>query len=366
MFQFAERNNAAHDHDHEHSHDEQVAPRPRSYTVKAGDTLGKIAASQLGDAARYTEIAALNGISNPNLIDVGQQLRLPSAGASTDVLQPQNDAPTNETGKPVEAAGGAQSYTVRAGDTLAIIAVRVLGDASRFMEIATFNGIANPNLISVGQVLKVPGSTASTPPVKADSGKASTYTVLPGDTLSGIAGRLLSNQARWREIALLNGIRNPSALRIGQLLKIPDGATIVETPPKQGANDSGWLYPSDSSRLTSHYGQRVHPISGKVSHHHGLDVGAAAGSNIYAAKSGVVTHAGWAGGYGNAVYIDHGDGVETRYAHASSVTVAVGQQVSQGQVVAKVGSTGNSTGPHLHFEIRFGGSSVDPLSYVSP
>ena len=83
-----------------------------------------------------------------------------------------------------------------------------------------------------------------------------------------------------------------------------------------------------------------------------------------AAASGVVIHAGWLGGYGNLVVLDHGNGLATAYAHASAILGSVGQQVSQGETISLVGSTGNSTGPHLHFEVRVDGTAVDPLGYL--
>ena len=82
------------------------------------------------------------------------------------------------------------------------------------------------------------------------------------------------------------------------------------------------------------------------------------------AAAGTVIHAGWLGGYGNLVVVDHGNGLATAYAHASSILVGVGQQVSQGETVSLVGSTGNSSGPHLHFEVRVNGVAVDPLLYL--
>jgi murein DD-endopeptidase MepM/ murein hydrolase activator NlpD len=98
--------------------------------------------------------------------------------------------------------------------------------------------------------------------------------------------------------------------------------------------------------------------------HEGIDIAASLGTPIHAAASGTVIHAGWLGGYGNLVVVDHGDGLATAYAHASAILVAVGQQVSQGDTLSLVGSTGNSSGPHLHFEVRVNGSAVDPLLYL--
>jgi murein DD-endopeptidase MepM/ murein hydrolase activator NlpD len=98
--------------------------------------------------------------------------------------------------------------------------------------------------------------------------------------------------------------------------------------------------------------------------HEGIDIAAGLGTPIRAAAAGTVIHAGWLGGYGNLVVLDHGDGLATAYAHASAILVGAGQSVAQGQTLSLVGSTGNSTGPHLHFEVRVNGSAVDPLLYL--
>jgi murein DD-endopeptidase MepM/ murein hydrolase activator NlpD len=98
--------------------------------------------------------------------------------------------------------------------------------------------------------------------------------------------------------------------------------------------------------------------------HEGIDIAASSGTPIHAAAAGTVIHAGWLGGYGNLVVLDHGDGLSTAYAHASAILVGLGQRVSQGETLSLVGSTGNSSGPHLHFEVRVNGSVVDPLLYL--
>jgi murein DD-endopeptidase MepM/ murein hydrolase activator NlpD len=120
---------------------------------------------------------------------------------------------------------------------------------------------------------------------------------------------------------------------------------------------TGFIWPCDGV-VTSGFGMRW----GRM--HEGIDIGCAYGAQVRAAAAGSVIYAGWFGGYGNLVVIDHGNGLSTAYAHASSILVSVGQSVSQGQTVSLVGSTGHSTGPHLHFEVRVNGQAVDPLSYL--
>ena len=127
-----------------------------------------------------------------------------------------------------------------------------------------------------------------------------------------------------------------------------------------------FTWPSVSTYITSPYGTRTHPVTGKVKTHTGIDIGAAHGTNIYAATDGKVIVSGWnAGGYGNYVVIDHGGGVTTLYAHCSSLAVSAGQTVTKGQVIAKCGSTGMSTGPHLHFEVLVNGGHTNPMSYFN-
>lgn len=121
-----------------------------------------------------------------------------------------------------------------------------------------------------------------------------------------------------------------------------------------------FVWPADGP-LTSRYGTRVHPISGARKLHAGVDIGAPSGAPIRAAASGLVLRAGPYGGYGLATIIDHGNGLATLYAHQSRIGVSAGQQVAQGQTIGSVGSTGYSTGPHLHFEVRINGQPRDPL-----
>lgn len=119
------------------------------------------------------------------------------------------------------------------------------------------------------------------------------------------------------------------------------------------------------TRITSTYGMRTHPITGVYKLHTGVDVGAPTGANFISANDGVVTKAGYNGAYGNMVIVDHGGGVSTLYAHGSEIMVQVGQTVKRGDTVLKVGSTGYSTGPHAHFEVRVNGQTVNPLDYIT-
>jgi murein DD-endopeptidase MepM/ murein hydrolase activator NlpD len=122
--------------------------------------------------------------------------------------------------------------------------------------------------------------------------------------------------------------------------------------------------PVEAAFNSSSYGWRIDPFNGEKAFHEGLDFTAAAGTPIYAAAGGIVSTAEQTPDYGKIVKIDHGSGLETRYAHASRLTVKVGERVEKGQKVAEVGSTGRSTGPHLHYEIRLNGNPLDPRKYL--
>lgn len=136
-------------------------------------------------------------------------------------------------------------------------------------------------------------------------------------------------------------------------------AAVAEVVKRGTRSKPTYMYPVTNWNLTSNFGYRW----GRL--HAGADVGVPIGTTVRASRAGQVITAGWVGGYGNCVIIDHGDGVTTRYGHLSEVTVSVGQYVDQGQQVALSGNTGRSTGPHLHFEIRINGEAVDPLPYLA-
>lgn len=172
------------------------------------------------------------------------------------------------------------------------------------------------------------------------------------------------------------------AYRSGMLTGGPDGAlhpaspitraeaamllyryTTRETAPADSALDVPLLWPTPSCTVcASAYGWHTHPLTGLREFHLGEDIPAVYGADILAAADGMVTTAGWVSGYGNYTVIDHGGGVLTAYAHQSEILVWSGQTVTQGERIGRVGSTGNSTGPHLHFEVWVNGATIDPKS----
>lgn len=128
-----------------------------------------------------------------------------------------------------------------------------------------------------------------------------------------------------------------------------------------------WPIAMEGTYITSGYGNRLHPIQGVYKNHAGIDISGSNvnGAPVVAAADGVVTYAGWIGGYGNCIIINHGSGIVSLYGHGSETVATVGQVVEQGDIIMKVGSTGNSTGPHVHFEIRKNGEVVDPIPYLN-
>lgn len=151
-----------------------------------------------------------------------------------------------------------------------------------------------------------------------------------------------------------------------ELMKWTDGRQVIwVNADGVGGEGSQGIQMPVSGRLTSGFGERFHPILGYERFHAGVDLGAAAGTPIVAAADGKVVSAGWAGGYGRAVEIAHAGGIETKYGHMSRIAAYAGETIRRGDVIGYVGSSGLSTGPHLHFEVMKNGRPVNPLSVKS-
>jgi murein DD-endopeptidase MepM/ murein hydrolase activator NlpD len=164
-------------------------------------------------------------------------------------------------------------------------------------------------------------------------------------------------------------------LKIGQQIIIPGIEKLkVETKPVVAAKSTVKIVASRSASSVASSGATVWPARGTITslygprwgkNHYGIDIAAPTGSNVTAFRSGTVVFSGWdSGGYGNLVIIDHGNGLQSYYGHNSQLIVKKGQSVSAGQLIAKVGSTGDSTGPHCHFEVRKNGTPVNPYNYL--
>lgn len=163
--------------------------------------------------------------------------------------------------------------------------------------------------------------------------------------------------ARWEALSdQLGGWDIEAEARLSQAI-----ADLAKGPPGAGGLPEIWPV---EGRVTSRYGWRIFPFTGRWAFHGGLDLGAPLGQPIYATSAGVVVYSDWNSGHGQMVVIDHGGGVQTRYAHASELLVLPGDAVETGDTVALVGSTGLSTGPHLHYDLIIDGARVDPLDYL--
>ena len=249
-------------------------------------------------------------------------------------------------------------YVVEAGDSVGAIA--------RKFGLSTTT-ILNVNDLSARSIIR-PGDELRIPPVDGII-----YKVKSGDTLGDIASYLSSSIS---SIAKANGLSNLSTISIGTELVIPGGkmpapkpvyrapARITSTSiknvisPSASSGNSRLLWPAAARRISQYY---------KGAAHFGLDIAAPTGTHIYAADDGVVLTSGWnSSGYGYMIVIDHGGGLYTRYGHFSKLIARRGDTVQRGEVIGLMGSTGRSTGPHLHFEVLVGGllNRRNPLDYI--
>jgi len=243
--------------------------------------------------------------------------------------------PTTAVGGPLPTA-----HVVAKGETLSCIAARYQLSVGRLVAI---NALVNPHRLRIGQRILL--AEVPAPPRQ--------HRVQSGENLWVIAEHY---GVRVASIIEFNSLAAPNQLRIGQVLNIPKTTTAVRAS-RSSLSAAGMIWPV-MGRITSRFGPRWGTI------HQGLDIAAPTGTEIVAARAGRVVLAGWWGGYGKCVLIYHGNGMHTLYAHASRLLVAQGDRVVQGEGIAKIGSTGNSTGPHLHFEVRINDDFRDPLHFL--
>ena len=240
----------------------------------------------------------------------------------------------------VELRAGGQQHLVQKGDTLWGISRKYKVPLKKIIQV---NRIQPTNPLQIGKKLLIPGGAV----------KEIWYRVKPGDTLSSIALRY--NVEDWRDLQRANGIPSPRSLQAGVDIRIPTGeAPFVFANPLR-----------IPLVVTSKYGYRPHPVTRRYQRHEGIDFRASTGTRVYASRAGRIIFAGWRGGYGKLVGIEHEDDFTTWYGHLSRVRVKVGQTVAKGKVIGLSGNTGVSTGPHLHFEIRYKGRSENPTNHIT-
>lgn len=263
-------------------------------------------------------------------------------------------------------------YEVKAGDTFNAIAY---GLGMTPAELSGLNMDVNINKLMPGQQLKI---QQAVPFLSVINYTNETYEEAISSPIEYIeTADLYVGSTKIKEegtdgLALVNanatyvnGVEVEREVVTSETLEEPTTTYMYTgTTPRPKTASNGWYkWPlAVKGTVTSKYGYRY--IFGAYSWHSGLDIGASRGTNIVAADGGKVTYAGWRGSYGKLVIITHDDGSQTYYAHCSSILVSKGDKVYQGQTIAKVGSTGNSTGPHLHFEIRINGKTVNPQNYI--
>lgn len=321
------------------------------FSLRALPSNGFLGANLSDDGTR---MSALFSEQNASVFNAGESLQRAAVPFTVPNAQPEPMATTAE-GAPAGGApqGVIQKYIVQSGDT-------VLGIAERFdlrpetIQWANSTLEINPDLIRPGDELNIL-------PVNGVL-----HTIRAGDTLSTIADRysVAIDDIIGYSGNGLDGVA--SSLIVGQELIIPDG-----TKPQAQAQAVAYTAGQTPSNAQVGSGNFVWPSSGPInqrywSGHPAIDVGGWTGSPVRSADGGYVAVArgGWNGGYGNHVIIDHGNGFVTLYAHLNSIFVTPGESVSRGQQVGSVGNTGNSSGPHLHFEIRYQGVARNPLTYL--
>jgi len=267
-------------------------------------------------------------VKDENIVDENEQLK------NKIFLSAETDYSSPDKNKKVVI----REHVVQKGDTLSELAKKY---GVSMGTICGSSGLTSYDLIHVGDKLKIPDRDGIL------------YKVKKGTDLISIAKKYKVN---LNKIIAFNKIKNPDFLNCNATLFIPDARpqNIV----------SGFLWPTTTRRITCGYGWRRNPFNYHVRQFHpGLDIGVSY-KWVRASKYGKVTYAGWLGGYGKAVIIAHPGGWKTLYGHLSRIIVRTGQYVRQGQHVARSGSTGISTGPHLHFEINRWGKHKNPLRYL--
>jgi len=234
-------------------------------------------------------------------------------------------------------------YEVQPGDNLWEIAKRENLDLDTLI---SANKLKRANLINAGDILHIPNQ------------KGIFHKVRKGETLSEIAKIY---KVTIEEVLEINEIEDPQALTINAQLFIP-GAKLL---PEEREYILGWGFIRPCRGwISSRYGWRRDPFTGQRRFHHGIDLAAPRGTPVYAARDGRVIRSGWTGGYGRIIIIKHSRGYSTRYGHNSVNLVKNGQYVRQGQLIARVGNSGRSTGSHLHFEVRRWGRPLNPLPLI--
>ena len=263
--------------------------------------------------------------------------------------------------------GGIKIHTVLEGETISEIA-ELAGTTTK--KVLDMNPGLTPEKLQIGQRLNVSDTTpaiavktkeaiTAVEKIAYDTNKIKDSTQYTGITIVVSDGEYGEKEVSY-DVYKENGIITERIATAEQILKDPVTKQVkVGTKKRPVYMATGkFRHPFSAGTITSRYGSRSRGF------HTGLDLAGASGSPVYASDGGTVSFAGWSGGYGKLIQINHGNGYVTYYAHLSSINVSNGQKVAKGEMIGRVGNTGNSTGPHLHFEIRLNGQTLNPAKYI--
>ncbi|MBR0149982.1 MAG: LysM peptidoglycan-binding domain-containing M23 family metallopeptidase [Synergistaceae bacterium] len=358
----------------------ESGPGWREHAVKNGETLSDIAHEHGNITAQ--DILKANGLKDANRLSENQLLLIPNDPSKVDDTLDEVQkrkmviAANNEKSEPIKT----REYVVAPGDSLWSIA------QSQKIEIDSIigsNNFKSSAALRPGLKLRIPNQEGIFYELK-DGEKAEDiarrYRVSMSKVRLVNEGVNLASLKKGDEIFLPGAkpeaVRDPKpATRLAEVKKpetakksAPAPKTAVKPEKRQrgevAVRVSGLRWPI-MGRINSPFGWRQHPITRRRDFHTGIDIKANRNDPIKAAGSGHVVYSGWMGGYGKVLVIEHSNGQSTLYAHCSTLLAGKGASVSSGQLVAKIGTTGRSTGPHLHFEVRNGNSPVNPIKYLS-
>jgi len=300
----------------------------------------------------YGLIHSDNQVNKGGLVQSAEVDPLVLAQEAEGIIVDEDNSLTGEGGPyTVEPVFHVSTYRAKSGDNLWTVAEK---NGLDFYTLLSVNRLKKANEISIGQELRIPNQ------------RGILHTVHEGETLEDIA---LKYDVGIRQIIRVNQILDPNEIKQGSDLFVP-GAKVTLGFSKELLKNSGvppqFAWPCrQSSRISSGFGYRKDPFTGRRAFHQGLDLAPGYGASVYASMSGVVTYAGWMGGYGKLIVIRHAGGYSTRYGHLSRIRVKRGKYVRQGQQIGNVGNTGRSKGAHLHFEVRRNGKPLNPRKFIS-
>ena len=333
----------------------------KEHIVKSGETLSDIALGYAGVTAQ--DILRSNGLKDANRLSANQLLLIPNTPDDVEATLEEvrtrqfRIASLREEVKPLSVL----AYVVVQGDSLWSIANAQNIELDTLVGSNTFKSSAT---LRPGAVLRIPNQDGIF------------YTMRKGDRIELVCKRYQVDLDRVRKV---NPTIDVVSLKPGNEVFLPgarpeavaevrvENKKVKLVPirdkgrPQKGGRSYRWPV---MGRINSPFGWRRHPVTRRRDFHTGIDIKASRGMVIRSARDGRVAYSGWMGGYGKVVVVEHAGGQSTLYAHCSSVMVPQGTKISQGQNIARVGTTGRSTGPHLHFEVRRGNSPVNPLQYL--